>query len=76
MRMQSRSRMVTHGRILATMISVAALMIGLLVWYFTMPNDCWQRFNTEQEAILNCEQPQQNKTTATQIKELHLTHAK
>jgi hypothetical protein len=57
-------------QILATMIATGALMIGMLVWFFTQPKDCWQRYQTEHEAITNCERPQQSLKHATQGKEL------
>jgi hypothetical protein len=57
--------------IVITFIATAAIMLGMLFWYFTLPKDCWQLYDTEQEAILNCEQPQQSLKHATQIKELH-----
>jgi hypothetical protein len=56
--------------IVITFTAGAAIMISLLIWYFTLPKDCWQRYDTEQEAIYHCEQPQQSLRTATQIKEL------
>jgi len=45
----------TDRQIIATLIATTAIMIGLLVWAFTQPKDCWQQYQTEQQAIQHCE---------------------
>jgi hypothetical protein len=45
----------TNRQMGAALIAIALIMIGLIAWQFTQPTNCWDNYQTEQQAIQHCE---------------------
>ncbi len=42
-------------QLIAMLAAVLIIMVGLLVWQFNKPHNCWDNYLTEQQAIQHCE---------------------